>query len=79
MPDGGITLQSRKSVFIVDVGDMSHGFMEVDLLPVRRGDPGAFLPAMLERIQAEIGKTRGFGLICDSENSTHSKDQSPGL
>ena len=50
-----------EDVFGEDVGDMAHRFMGVDLLAIGRGDSRAFLSAMLQRIQTQIGHLRGVG------------------
>src|SRR4029453_8026353 len=77
VPDGVHALQLGEGVFIVHIGNMAHGLVEIDMVIVRRGDPRAFLTTMLKRVEAEVGKSRGFSLIGYPENSTHSKDQSP--
>ncbi len=64
-------------LFVVDVGHMAHGFIEMHGVAVRRRNTGAFLSPMLKGIQAEIRQARGLGVIGYAENSTHSNDQSP--
>ena len=52
-----------------DIGDVAHGFVAVNLAAVARGDAGAFLAAMLQRIQAQIGEVGGFGMAVDGEDA----------
>ena len=41
-----------------DISHMAHGFPAMNLVSVARADAGAFLPAMLQRVKAEVGQFR---------------------
>src|SRR5215475_2760325 len=48
---------------------MTHGARQAHDMAVGRRYPGAFLPAMLQRIKAEIGHVGRFGVTEDAENA----------
>ena len=43
--------------------------MRVELLAVARDDAGRLLPAVLQRVQAEVGHVRGLGVAEDAEDA----------
>ena len=51
-----------------DVGNVAHRARRADALTVRRGDAGAFLSAVLQRVQAEIRHIGGFGMTEDAKD-----------
>ena len=53
MPQREVALQRREVVLVEHLGDQTHILVNVCALPVTGGDPGAFLPAMLQGEQAE--------------------------
>ena len=46
-----------------------HPFMGVELPAVRRDDARAFLPAVLEGVEAVIGQFRGVGMAVNAEDA----------
>ena len=44
--------------------------MQVQIAAIARDDSGGFLPAMLQRVQAEIGELRRFFVSEDAEHTT---------
>ena len=52
-----------------DVSHVPHRFMGEDMPPVGRADAGAFLAAMLHRIQAEVGQLRCFRMPVNGDNT----------
>src|SRR4051812_5630612 len=65
------TSQTGERVFIIDIRDVSHGFMRVNMVAIGRRDPSAFLSPMLKGIQSEICQTRRVGMIRNSKDPTH--------
>ena len=49
--------------------DVAHRLRVADLDAVGRGDAGALLPAMLQRVQPEVGEVRGLGVAEDPEDA----------
>ena len=43
--------------------------MRVELLAVARDDAGRLLPAVLQRVQAEVRDVRGLGVPVDAEDA----------
>ena len=43
---------------------------DADLLAIRRGDARAFLTAMLQRVQPQVGHVGRFGMTEDAKDST---------
>ena len=56
-------------VFAEGVRDLSHRAGNSQLLPIGGGNARAFLAAMLERIEAEIGEVRGLRVAEDAEDT----------
>ena len=56
-------------VAVEDVGHVAHRPGDADLLAVGRGDAGALLAAMLQRVQTEVGHVGGFGMTEDAEDA----------
>ncbi len=57
--------QRANDVFAVEIsGNMAHRAVGVEFLAVKAGNAGSFLPAMLERMQAERGhRGRAFRVV----------------
>ena len=51
------------------VGDVAHRLGDADQVPVRRGNAGALLPAVLHRVEPEVGEVRGLGVAVDAEDA----------
>ena len=51
------------------VADQAHAAMGVEAGAVEAGDPGGFLPAMLQGVQAERGDRGGVGHVPDAEDA----------
>ena len=52
-----------------DVRHMPHGLVAVDLAAVAGADAGALLPAMLQRVEAEVGQLGRFGMAVDGDHA----------
>src|ERR1035441_9950703 len=46
-----------------DVRDQAHGLVQLKTLAIGRGDSGRFLPAMLQRIEAEVSEETVMGKV----------------
>ena len=51
------------------VGDMAHRLGDAHQVPVRRGDAGALLPAVLHGVEPEVREVRGLGVAVDAEDA----------
>ena len=69
VPDGDRTAQRGQVVAVENVGHVPHRARQPDDLMVRRGDAGALLPAMLERVESEVRHVGGFGVTEDPEDA----------
>ena len=67
--DGNISGQAAQNFRREQVGDTAHAAVVVNLAAVAGGDAGAFLAAVLERVQAEVGDVGGLGMAVDGEDS----------
>ncbi len=67
--DGQASGHTRQRFIIEDVGHQPHGFVEQNALPIRGGDPGGFLAAMLQSVQAQIGQGGGLGVAPDGDHA----------
>jgi hypothetical protein len=71
MTHGHVAGEARHHRFIVEVlGDMAHAAVAVELTAVVGNDPGGFLAAVLERMQAERSVGGSVGIADDAENPT---------
>src|SRR5262245_10250990 len=59
------------------VCDIAHRLVHVNLVAVGGGNAGAFLPAMLQCIQAQISHLSRVGVISDTKDSAHWLAPSP--
>src|SRR5215472_3680586 len=50
--------------------DFAHGAMDLQFRAVARDDAGGFLAAVLEGVETEVDKIRGFGVAEDAEDAT---------
>ncbi len=66
MSDSTRARQPIESGLIKGVGNMTHGAFKSQLCPVGRGNATGLLAAMLQRVEAEIGPTRGVRMTLDS-------------
>jgi len=70
MADGGPAGEPANDVVAVEIsGDMAHRPVGVEMLAVEAGDPGRFLAAVLERVEAERDKARGIVGAPDAEHA----------
>ena len=67
--DGDMAGQRRERLLVEDVVDVAHLADRADAGAVRRRDAGALLPAMLQRVEAEIGELGGLGVAVDAEDA----------
>src|SRR4051812_32178082 len=51
-----VTLKGLKCTLVEYLGNQAHVFEYQDVLAIRRGDTGALLAAVLERVEAKIGQ-----------------------
>ena len=75
--DGRATRKSGEPRFIEDVGDVAHLPFDEKLLPVERGDPGRLLPAVLERVEAQVRDVGGVLGVGDPENAAFVAESVP--
>ena len=68
--DGQFAGQFRQHVVGEDVGDQAHALDVVKVGVVGGGDAGGLLPAMLQRVQREIGLARRVGMAVNRHHST---------
>ena len=58
MADGDTAGKRADHLVPIEIaGDMAHGAMGMELMPVPAGDAGSFLPAMLEGVEAKAART----------------------
>ena len=67
--DGENAAQRGEHFLGKDVGDQSHGAVGVEVLAVGGHDAGRLLSAMLQGVQAEIGKLLGLGVGVDGNHA----------
>src|SRR5689334_8886971 len=67
--DRALAGELRQLVRAEGVLDEPHRAMREELLAVARDDPRGLLPAMLERVQSEVGDVRGLGVAVDREDA----------
>ena len=67
--DGQRPGQLRQRLAVEDVGDVAHRPRDAHLLAVGRGDAGALLAAVLQRVEAEVGHVGRFGMAEDAEDA----------
>ena len=65
--DGQGSPQFGQHFFQKNVGDQAHGLVHVQGHAVRSHNAGRLLAAMLQRMQAEVGKLFGFGMSVDCD------------
>jgi hypothetical protein len=71
VPDRQVALQRAQARFVEHLRHQAHVFVERDPPPVRDGDPGALLAAVLQGVQPEKRQTRYvFIWRVDPENAT---------
>ena len=70
MPDGHLAGQRREIAFRENARDQAEVLFHHDGLAVAGRDACRFLAAVLQRLQAEVGDTRGVALGCP-----HTKDR----
>ena len=73
MADRGGPGEIVQDVSREDVGDVPHPGTASQLRPLAGDDPAGFLTAMLERVEAEVGQFRGFGMTEDSDDAAHAR------
>src|SRR5262249_7001627 len=61
--------QLRERLAVERVGNVSHRARHANLLAVRRGDAGALLTAVLQRVQPKVGHIGRFGMPEDAEDA----------
>src|SRR5215469_1521576 len=69
MSDGKRTRKSSKTLAGEDIGDQSHGLMQLDAFAIRRSNTRRLLPAMLQRVQAEVSELGSFGVAVNRSHS----------
>ena len=69
--DGAIALQSFDFALIAEhLGEQAESAMTDEMTVIVGDDAGAFLTAMLQRVQAEIGKSGGVRVAPHAEDAT---------
>lgn len=78
MPDRAAAGQGFQITRTECFGEQPLSLMATDALSIRRGDAGALLPAVLQRMQAEIGQLCCLRML-KTPNTPHSSCNSPML
>ncbi|EAU66753.1 hypothetical protein STIAU_2398 [Stigmatella aurantiaca DW4/3-1] len=60
-----------------DVRHQPHLPVEAQRVPIRRDNARRFLPAVLQRMQAQVGQVGGLGMTDDSEDAAHGMRLTP--
>ena len=68
--DGQRAGKAREHVAGKQIGDQAHAFVKFHPLAVGGRDARRFLPAMLQRVQAQVGKLGGFRIAIDGYHAT---------
>ncbi len=69
--------QAREPRLAEDVGDVAHLPLDVDLPLVERRDPGRFLAAVLEGVEAEVRQVGGIVRVADAEDAAFVREAAP--
>ena len=69
VPDRDRSGQVRQLVVVESFRDVAHRPRDADLLQIGGGDPGTLLPAVLQRVQAEVGHVGRLGMAEDTEDA----------
>ena len=70
MSDGGVARQPMEYLLGKHLGHVTHCLIARQLVPIRGDDASAFLPAVLEGIQTQVGQLGRLGVPVDGENPT---------
>ena len=70
MADGDMSGQRGQCGFVEDVVDVAHLLGDAHPDTVCRGNARAFLSAMLQRVEAQVGHLRRFEVAIDAEDTT---------
>jgi hypothetical protein len=52
-----------------NVSHMAHALVVANMVTIAAGDTGALLPAMLQRIQSQVGEISGFRVAVDGKHA----------
>src|SRR5690348_7375675 len=69
VPHGAIAGEATEPVAAEDVGDPTHGLLDVESVAVGGRNARGLLPAVLEGVEAEIGDVGGLGVIPHAEEA----------
>ena len=69
MSDGRMPRQLRQRLAVEDIGDVPHLLRHTHDAAIGDRDAGAFLTAVLQRVQTEIGHVRGLVVSEDPEDA----------
>jgi hypothetical protein len=67
--DGSLSDKLRQHIRLKNVLDHAHTPVDVEIDGVAGSDPGGFLAAVLQRIEAQISEFRGLLMTEDAEHS----------
>jgi hypothetical protein len=67
--DGHVAREFAQDFGVENLGDQAHAFVVVELIAFTGDDPGAFLAAMLQGVEAVIGEFRGVWMAKDAEDA----------
>ena len=68
--DGQMPGQRAENVFVEHLSDQPHTPVGTQVHAIRRGDAGAFLPAVLERVQSVVRQFRCIRMTVNAEQAT---------
>ncbi len=69
MTDGQMTLRAFSVCFLEDLADQPHVLVFAHLATVGHHDPGAFLAAVLQGVESEVGELGRIRMVVDAENT----------
>ena len=73
MADGEVAGQLLELAAREDVGDEALLLPLMEPLAVGGDDAGRFLPAVLQRVQAEVGDVGRLGVAVDADDAAHTE------
>ncbi len=67
--DRAMAGQALEPLAIEDVRHPAHRLLDLEVVPIGRGDPGRLLSAVLQRVEPEVGDVGGLGVVPDAEEA----------
>ena len=70
MTDGQTSPKPGQDIFDKNIGDKTHVLVDVQSHTIGGSDTRRFLPAVLQCVEAEVGKLLRFGMCVDCDYAT---------